>query len=354
MLAVKTKVLCIDDSALIRDLMRQIINSHDDMEVVAVAPDPLVARDLIKMHEPDVLTLDVEMPRMAGLDFLERLMRLRPMPVLMVSSLTKDGSEVTLKALELGAVDFLEKPSVGIRGGMLEYSELIAEKIRAASRSRPRRAREAGQEARAEVVRAPHVSSEKLLIIGASTGGTEAIRAVLEPLPGNSPAVVITQHMPPGFTRSFAQRLDRMCRIRVKEAEHGERILPGHAYVAPGDAHLKIARSGANYLVELDPGPPVNRHRPSVDVMFESAVLHAGRNAIGVLLTGMGKDGAAGMLAMRNAGAPTVAQDEASCVVFGMPREAIMLGAASEVLPLEMIAARLMMLADEAGRAQRV
>jgi|TARA_B100000700_G_scaffold81993_1_gene92270 two-component system chemotaxis response regulator CheB len=349
----RIKVLCVDDSALIRDLLSEIINQQPDMEVVAVAPDPLVARDLIKQHNPDVLTLDVEMPRMDGLDFLERLMRLRPMPVLMVSSLTQAGSEITLRALELGALDFLAKPSMGIRSGMMDYGELIAEKIRAAARSRPRQVRQKDRPV-PQTLKAPLVSSEKLLIIGASTGGTEAIRNVLEPLPSNAPAILITQHMPGGFTRSFAERLDKLCQIRVKEAHDGERVLPGHAYIAPGDQHLKLARSGANYVVRLDSGPPVNRHRPSVDVLFESAAQQAGRNAIGVLLTGMGKDGAAGLLAMRNAGAATVAQDEDSCVVFGMPREAIALGAADEVLPLDAIAPRLLKLVAASGRAQRV
>ena len=353
MSAATIKVLCVDDSALIRDLLSEIINSQPDMEVVAVAPDPLVARDLIKRYNPDVLTLDVEMPRMDGIDFLERLMRLRPMPVLMVSSLTQSGSEVTLRALELGALDFVAKPSLGIRSGMLEYAEEIAEKIRAAARSRPRRAA-SRSEAPPQRLTAPLMSSEKLLIIGASTGGTEAIRRVLEPLPANSPAIMIAQHMPGGFTRSFAERLDRLCQISVKEAEDGERVLPGHAYIAPGDAHLKLARNGANYVARLDQGPPVNRHRPSVDVLFRSAAEQAGRNAVGVLLTGMGKDGAAGLVEMRQAGAPTIAQDEASCVVFGMPREAIALGGASEVLPLEEIAPRLLALVASSGRAQRV
>ncbi|PMR74133.1 protein-glutamate methylesterase/protein-glutamine glutaminase [Billgrantia endophytica] len=349
----RIKVLCIDDSALIRDLLSEIINSQPDMEVVAVAPDPLVARDLIKRHNPDVLTLDVEMPRMDGLDFLERLMRLRPMPVLMVSSLTQAGSEITLRALELGALDFVAKPSLGIRNGMMEYANDIAEKIRAAAKSRPRQARREDAPARA-TLKAPLVSSEKLIIIGASTGGTEAIRSVLETLPANSPAILITQHMPGGFTRSFAERLNRLCHITVKEAVDGERVLPGHAYIAPGEAHLKLARSGANYVARLDDGPPVNRHRPSVDVLFHSAATQAGRNAIGVLLTGMGKDGAAGLLEMRQAGSATLAQDEASCVVFGMPREAIALGGASEVISLDVIPERLMVLVAASGRAQRV
>ncbi|WP_226663080.1 protein-glutamate methylesterase/protein-glutamine glutaminase [Microbulbifer aggregans] len=349
----KIKVLCVDDSALIRGLMREIIDSQPDMEVVAVAPDPLVARDLIKRLNPDVLTLDVEMPRMDGLDFLERLMRLRPMPVLMVSSLTRAGSEITLRALELGAVDFVPKPQLGIRSGLLEYGAQIADKIRAAAGSRPTR-RETKKTAEPRSLDSVMVSSEKLLIIGASTGGPEAIRQVLEPLPPNSPAILIAQHMPSGFTRSFADRLDRLCRIRVKEAEQGERVLPGHAYIAPGDHHLKLARSGANYLVQLDDGPAVNRHRPSVDVLFDSAAELAGRNAIGALLTGMGRDGAKGLLAMRNAGAATLAQDEQTSLVFGMPREAIALGAAAEIVALDDVAQRLLSLAAASGRAHRV
>lgn len=349
----KIKVLCVDDSALIRDLMSEIINSQPDMEVVGTAPDPLVARDMIKRTNPDVLTLDVEMPRMDGLDFLERLMRLRPMPVLMVSSLTQAGSEITLRALELGALDFVAKPQLGIRSGMLEYSEMIADKLRAAARSRPQRARRDDAPPPAPI-KAPLISSEKLIIIGASTGGTEAIRSVLEPLPANSPAILITQHMPGGFTRSFAERLNRLCRISVKEAEEGERVLPGHAYIAPGDAHLKLARSGANYVVQLDDGPPVNRHRPSVDVLFQSAARHAGRNAIGVILTGMGKDGAVGLLEMRQAGAHTLAQNEASCVVYGMPREAVALDAAVEVVELAEMANCVMLQVSASGRAQRV
>lgn len=349
----KIRVLCVDDSALIRDLMTEIINEQDDMEVVAVAPDPLVARDLIKRHDPDVLTLDVEMPRMDGLDFLERLMRLRPMPVLMVSSLTQAGSEVTLRALELGAVDFLQKPALGIRTGMREYGELIAEKVRAAAQSRPRRLAPRAVEQKA-ALRPVMVSSEKLVILGASTGGPEAIRQVLEPLPPNSPAILIAQHMPGGFTRSFAERLDRLCKVSVKEAEDGERVLPGHVYIAPGEQHLKLVRSGANYVVRLDDGAPVNRHRPSVDVLFHSAAQQAGANAIGVLLTGMGKDGADGLLAMRRAGAHTLAQDQETSLVFGMPREAIARDAATEVLPLDRVAERMMALVAASGRAQRV
>jgi two-component system chemotaxis response regulator CheB len=348
----KISVLCVDDSALVRGLMTEIINSQPDMEVVATAPDPLVARDLIKKHNPDVLTLDVEMPRMDGLDFLEKLMRLRPMPVLMVSSLTERGSEITLRALELGAVDFVTKPKLGIRDGLLEYTEIIADKLRAAARARPR-ALSAAPPAPKEVLRSPLSSSEKLVIIGASTGGTEAIRHVLQPMPPDSPAILITQHMPAGFTRSFAQRLDSLCSLTVREATHGERVLPGHVYLAPGgEFHMRLGRSGANYVVELDPAEPVNRHRPSVDVLFHSVAVSAGRNAVGVILTGMGKDGAAGLLEMKRAGARTLAQDEASCVVFGMPREAIALGAADEVVALDGISERI--LANAGDRGHRV
>ncbi|AOJ03394.1 MULTISPECIES: protein-glutamate methylesterase/protein-glutamine glutaminase [Burkholderia] len=359
----KIKVLCVDDSALIRSLMTEIINSQPDMEVCATAPDPLVARELIKQHNPDVLTLDVEMPRMDGLDFLEKLMRLRPMPVVMVSSLTERGSEITLRALELGAVDFVTKPRVGIRDGMLEYSERLADKVRAASRARVRQnpqphaaaAAPGHAGAAAPLINNPLVSTEKLIIVGASTGGTEAIREVLTPLPPDAPAVLIAQHMPPGFTRSFAQRLNGLCRISVKEAEHGERVLPGHAYIAPGHAHLLLARSGANYIAHLSDDPPVNRHRPSVDVLFRSAAQHAGKNALGVILTGMGRDGAAGLLEMKKAGAYTFAQDEASCVVFGMPREAIAMGGVDDVAPLSDMSRRIMArLASMGDRVQRV
>ncbi|WP_397411870.1 chemotaxis response regulator protein-glutamate methylesterase [Polaromonas sp.] len=344
----KIRVLCVDDSALIRSLMTEIINSQPDMVVVATASDPLVARDLVKLHNPDVMTLDVEMPRMDGLEFLEKLMRLRPMPVVMVSSLTERGSEAALRALELGAIDFVTKPRLGIRDGLLSYTDLIAGKIRIAATARLLPARRVatagGMETSAEVLplHSPLLSTEKLIIIGASTGGTEAIREVLQPLPPDSPGIMIAQHMPAGFTNSFAQRLNSLCRIAVSEAIHGERILPGHAYIAPGGFHLSLTRSGANYVAQVHQEPPVNRHRPSVDVLFDSAAIHAGKNAIGVILTGMGRDGAEGLLRMRQAGAHTLAQDEASCVVFGMPREAIAIGAVSEVAPLQEMSQRVM------------
>ncbi|MBC2768524.1 protein-glutamate methylesterase/protein-glutamine glutaminase [Pusillimonas minor] len=346
----KIRVLCVDDSALVRGLMTEIINKQPDMEVVAVAPDPLVARELIKQHNPDVLTLDVEMPRMDGLDFLERLMRLRPMPVVMVSSLTERNSEVTLRALELGAVDFVTKPKLGLRDGLMEYSDLIADKIRAAASSRPRPRPAATPGAPAKRLNAVFSTTEKIIAIGASTGGTEAIRQVLVPLPANSPAIMITQHMPAGFTKSFVQRLDNLCAVRVHEAEDGQRVLPGHVYLAPGGvAHMKLARSGANYVVRLEETEPVNRHRPSVDVLFHSVAQVAGKNAVGALLTGMGKDGAQGLLAMKQAGAATFAQDEASCVVFGMPREALLIGAADEAVPLQQISEKLLSSAGAYG-----
>lgn len=354
----KIKVLIVDDSALIRSVMKEIIGSQPDMEVVGVAPDPLVARELIKQTNPDVLTLDVEMPKMDGLDFLEKLMRLRPMPVVMVSSLTERGSEITMRALELGAVDFVTKPKISIQTGMREYTDLIADKIRAAAKARisartvPSAERTTGA---LPALRNPLTSSEKLIIIGASTGGTEAIREFLMQMPSDCPGILIAQHMPEGFTSSFARRLDSLCKISVREAAGDERVLPGHAYIAPGHSHLLLGRSGANYVTRIEQTDPVNRHRPSVDVLFRSAALSAGKNAVGVILTGMGKDGAAGMLEMKNAGSYNFAQDEASCVVFGMPREAIALGATHEVGPLQALPGMVLnYLATHGSRALRV
>ena len=341
-------MIVVDDSALVRSLLSEIINRQRDVECIGTANDPLVAREMIRELNPDVITLDVEMPRMDGIDFLGRLMRLRPMPVVMISTLTERGAEVTMKALELGAVDFVAKPRVGLASGLNELASQIVEKIRVAAVAQVRRApaREAtsGAGAAGAAAAAPasallgRLSTEKLICIGASTGGTEAIKEVLVHMPADSPAIVITQHMPPGFTTSFAARLNGLCQITVKEAANGERILPGHAYIAPGGTQFRVARSGANYVAVVDDGPAVNRHKPSVEVLFKSAAAVVGRNAFGIMLTGMGNDGAAAMREMKDAGSYNYVQDEASCIVFGMPREAIAHGAADEVLPLGQIA----------------
>ena len=361
----KTRVVVVDDSALVRGLLTEIINQQPDMTCVGTAADPLIAREVIRTLDPDVITLDVEMPRMDGLDFLARLMRLRPMPVVMVSTLTERGADTTLRALELGAVDFVAKPKLGIAGGLQGLGEEITDKIRVAARAHVRRlaAPVPGSGAPAAAVggaAAPvapigRLSTEKIIFIGASTGGTEATKEVLLGLPHDAPAVLITQHMPPGFTRSYAQRLDGLARVAVKEASDGERVLPGHAYIAPGGLHLSVERSGSNYIARVRDGEPVNRHKPSVEVLFESAARVVGPNALGVMLTGMGGDGARAMRAMREAGAHNICQDEASCVVFGMPREAIAQGAAHEVLPLARIAPALIeRLTAVAGSRHRI
>lgn len=352
------KVLVVDDSALIRALLKEIIQADPELELVGQAPDAYVARDLIKQLKPDVLTLDVEMPRMDGLTFLEKLMHGHPMPVVMISSLTEQGSEATFRAMELGAVDFVAKPKLGIREGMQAYAEEICYKIKAASlaRLRPRTAQPVMpvDDAPRSSAPRPIIGTEKLIAIGASTGGTEAIKDVLLGLPADSPGIVITQHMPAGFTRSFAERLNRMSRLTVVEAKGGERILPGHAFLAPGDKHLLVERSGANYVTRLSDAEPVRRHKPAVDPMFSSVAQCAGRNVIACLLTGMGKDGAQGMLEIRQAGGYTVAQNEATCVVYGMPREAVALGGAEEVLPLQDIAEALLQQARKRGGGNRV
>ncbi len=346
----KIRVVVVDDSALVRSLLTEIINRQSDMECVGSAADPFAAREMIRNVNPDVITLDVEMPRMDGLDFLSKLMRLRPMPVVMVSTLTERGADVTLKALELGAVDFVAKPKIGISDGLKQLAEEITDKVRIASKAHIKRAPAAppppapGAAAAAPrpvVANLGRLSTEKIIFIGASTGGTEATKEVLVNLPPDSPGVVITQHMPPGFTRSYAARLDGLCKIRVKEASDGERILPGHAYIAPGGLHLSVERSGAYSRARVRDGEPVNRHKPSVEVLFESAARVVGPNAFGIMLTGMGGDGAKAMKMMRDAGSYNLCQDEATCVVFGMPREAINHGAANEVLPLGQIASHL-------------
>lgn len=346
----KIRVVVVDDSALVRSLVSEIINRQADMECVGVANDPLVAREMIRELNPDVITLDVEMPKMDGLDFLARLMRLRPMPVVMLSTLTERGADVTMKALELGAIDFVAKPRIGLVDGLRDLSSQIVEKIRVANSAQVHRitgvqsgsVRAAGAPTVAGLPSIGRISTEKLIAIGASTGGTEAIKDVLTQMPANAPGIVITQHMPPGFTTSFAARLNGLCQIAVQEAKHGERILPGHAYIAPGGKQFSIGRSGANYTCVVDDGEPVNRHKPSVEVLFLSVAKIAGANAVGVMLTGMGNDGARAMKVMKESGSYNYCQDEASCIVFGMPREAIAAGAADEVLPLSGIAAAIL------------
>ena len=340
------KVLVVDDSALMRALLTEIINGAPDLEVVGAAPDPMAAREMIKTLNPDVLTLDVEMPRMDGLEFLDRLMRLRPMPVIMISSFTAAGSEVTLKALELGAVDYLAKPRAENISVLQDYAEDIRDKIRAASSARVR------STARAAVPPAPtfvhakgsfssRLLAETVIAIGASTGGTEAIKDVLGSLPEEMPPIVMVQHMPDTFTPSFARRLDSLSKLTVIEARGGERLHPGMAYLAPGHSHMRVRKSAGGFVLELSREEPVNRHRPAADVLFRSVAEQVRHNGLGVILTGMGKDGAQGLLAMRQAGAWNIGQDQASCVVYGMPREAAEIGALDEVASLGDISRRI-------------
>lgn len=348
----KIKVLIVDDSALIRSILKEIVNSQPDMEAVGAASNPLQARELIKTFNPDVLTLDVEMPEMDGLTFLEKLMRLRPMPVLMISTLTERGSAAALRALELGAVDFLAKPRLGVMEGMQAYADEIADKIRAAARARLKHYSSASAASAANLPQLGNraSSTEKLILVGSSTGGTEALKEFLMPMPADAPAILIAQHMPEAFTQSFAERLNGLSRMTVSEAVHNERVLPGHVYLAPGHSHMLLKRSGSNYVIALSQSEPVNRHRPSVEVLFRSAAECAGANAIGVMLTGMGRDGAVGMLEMRQAGAYNFAQDEASCVVYGMPRAAVEIGAVHESAPIREMAQRVLSRVVGGGR----
>lgn len=352
----KTRVLIVDDSALVRQVLSEVLAGDPGIEVVGTAADPYAAREKIKRLHPDVLTLDVEMPRMDGITFLRNLMRLRPMPVVMVSSLTEQGADVTLNALEIGAVDFITKPKLDIQAGLTAYAEELIGKVRAAAGARPRPF-EPGRSTPATVQRysADAViprqreargfrTTHGLIAIGASTGGTEAIKEVLMQLPADAPAVVITQHIPAEFSLPFARRMDGVSPLAVCQAEDGQPILPGHAYIAPGGRHLLVERSGARFVCRLDDGQPVNRHRPSVDVLFRSVAQAAGMNAVGVLLTGMGDDGARGLCEMHQAGAPTLAQDEATSVVWGMPGEAVSLGGVDEVVPLGLVAERILKL----------
>ncbi len=333
------RVLIVDDSALMRQLLSELLSTDPGIVVVGTAADPFQARERIKALNPDVITLDVEMPRMDGLAFLRKIMALRPMPVVMVSSLTQQGADITLEALDAGAVDVVAKPVSDLARGIKAQTDEIRAKVKSAASARVR----AKATNRPAGPAAPVVfrSTETIVLVGASTGGVEAIRIIVERLPANGPAMLITQHMPPNFTASFARRLNDLAAPAVLEAGDGDRILPGHVYIAPGGMHLEMARNGANYVCRLTTAPPVNGHKPSVDVLFESAARWAGANAVGVILTGMGRDGARGMLAMRQAGAATLAQDEASCVVYGMPRAAVEAGAAAEEVPLDRIAGRL-------------
>lgn len=329
------RVLVVDDSALIRALLSEIIKDEPGFELVGAAPNAYVARDMVNEHAPDVITLDVEMPKVDGLTFLAGLMKARPTPVLMISTLTEKGADVTLQALELGAIDYISKPKIGVREGIEEYQQLIVDKVKTTAAAKIRkRSGITPVSPKAITIK----STEKIIAIGASTGGTEAIKTFLMQLPANCPAVVITQHMPSGFTTKFASRLNGLCAMTVKEVKDGERILPGHAYLAPGDFHLHIERSGADYMAHLSDGERVSGHKPSVDVMFASLAECAAVNTVAMIMTGMGKDGAQGMKTLFDSGAYTLAQDEATCVVYGMPKEAVRLGGVSRVCELESLA----------------
>ncbi len=338
MIQKKIKVLIVDDSAVVRKILTEELSQYPDIEVVGTANDPYVGRDKIVQLKPDVLLLDVEMPRMDGLTFLGILMKYYPLPVIIVSSLGESGGQVAMKALELGAVEVMAKP--GLSYSVKDMSAQLAEKIRAV----------AGLKIKAPAVTSKPIdgpkksgalirTTNKIIAIGASTGGTEAIKEVLMRLPADMPPIMIVQHMPPHFTKSFADRLDSICSLRVKEAENGDFLSPGKVLIAPGNFHMTLNRNGATYFAEVKDGPPVFHQRPSVEILFESVAKYAGANAVGIILTGMGKDGAKGLLSMRQAGAQTLAQDEKSCVVYGMPKEAVALGAAMKIAPLDAIPA---------------
>jgi two-component system chemotaxis response regulator CheB len=342
----KIRVLIVDDSAVVRQTLRDVLQSDPEIEVIATAGDPFVAADRIAEQVPDVITLDIEMPRMDGLTFLKKLMSQHPLPVVVCSSLAEEGAQSTFSALEYGAVEIVTKPRLGTRQFLEDSRVELCEAVKAAARARvrpisPSHAVEPKLTADAILSPATHAmaeTTEKVVVIGASTGGTEALKTVLEALPADTPGIVIVQHMPELFTRAFANRLDSLCSITVKEAETNDTVIRGRALIAPGNHHLLLKRSGARYYVEVKDGPLVCRHRPSVDVLFRSAARYAGRNVVGVILTGMGDDGARGMLEMKQAGALTIAQDEATSIVFGMPKEAIKLNGVDKILPLQSVA----------------
>ncbi|NVN84904.1 MAG: chemotaxis response regulator protein-glutamate methylesterase [Rhodopseudomonas sp.] len=332
------RVLIVDDSAFVRQVLTQLLSSDPTIMVVGAAPDPIVARDMIKTLNPDVITLDIEMPRMDGLAFLEKIMSLRPMPVVMISSLTQKGADAAVRALAMGAVDYIAKPMVGLSEGFEELRSEIIATIKMAAKAQVRVA-SATRAPVAQLSSGQHYSSsEKVIAVGASTGGVEALQELLTAFPPDSPAILVTQHMPAAFTAGFANRLDQFCAVTVTQAKDGERVLPGHVYIAPGGFHLELARSGANYVCRVGDQEPVSGHRPSVDVLFRSVAKAAGANAVGIILTGMGADGALGLLEMRRAGASTIGQDEATCVVYGMPRAAMDCGAIEIELPIRKIA----------------
>jgi two-component system chemotaxis response regulator CheB len=355
----KIRVLVVDDSAVVRETLKEILSSDPRIEVMATAPDPFVAAEKIRQEVPDVITLDVEMPRMDGLTFLHKIMTQHPIPVVMCSSLAEAGCETTFKALEYGAVDVIQKPRLGTKQFLEESKVRICDAVKAAASARLRRAPSQGRPVEPKLTadavlpkpssRAMIQTTDKVVVVGASTGGTEALRVFLQALPPDAPGTVIVQHMPEAFTRAFADRLNAGCRIEVKEAEYGDRVREGRALIAPGNRHTSVARDAAGFFVEVIDGPLVSRHRPSADVLFRSVAGAAGRQAVGAILTGMGADGASGLLEMRRAGASTIAQDEASSVVFGMPKEAIALGGVDEVLPLPAIAQALLRLGRHAA-----
>ncbi|SPE36985.1 fused chemotaxis regulator; protein-glutamate methylesterase in two-component regulatory system with CheA [Candidatus Sulfopaludibacter sp. SbA6] len=343
------RVLIVDDSAVVRRTLSEVLSSDPAIQVIGTASDPFVAAERIAEQAPDVIMLDIEMPRMDGLTFLQKIMSQHPIPVVICSSLAEEGAQSTLKALEYGAVEIIAKPRLGSKQFLEESRVILCQAVKAAAAARlrtPSRTVEPKLTADAILSRATGAmleTTEKVVVVGASTGGTEALRSLLEVLPPDAPGIVIVQHMPEVFTRAFANRLDSLCRISVKEAESNDTVLRGRALIAPGNHHVLLKRSGARYYVEIKDGPLVSRHRPSVDVLFRSAARYAGRNAVAVILTGMGDDGARGMLEMKQAGAATIAQDEATSVVFGMPNEAIKRGAVDTVLPLEAIAGSILM-----------